>query len=982
MKDFFISYNSNDTNWAEWIAWQLEERGYTTVLQAWDFRPGSNFVLEMQNAASKSERTIAVLSQDYLSAYFTHPEWAVAFAQDPKGESSTLLPVRVRECNLKGLLFPIIDIDLVGKEEDTAREKLLNGIIRGRVKPKRPPIFPEANRTVSKQPIYPCHNPSYKKNELYDITGTEIIAPYSLPYTFTGREKKIVEINKALLKEKPIVILLKGPPGIGKTTLALKIIDYHKVLTTYRKIIFVDCSEHIKYNEILGEVGRGIFGEEYDSIQEKKREEKVFEKLNNDNLLLILDDFESVDKNEKNLIGKLLRKVEKSRIIITSREVVGVSGYENTVSIEPMESEESKELFIKHAKEVGYIVKEADTQIISKIVTELEGIPLAVILAARLLGGAYNMKRLLKDIKEKMTLILRDEDLADDKEKNKALNASIDLSYGRLCDEAKELFKRFSIFRSPVNIEVVDYVCELKDIKYLSELVKKSLILKEKEKNEEDKYRMLAYLRDYGQNKLSDEKNRLHQRAADYFASLPIPKKGEIKSRKEVSSLLEAHYHACKAENYSQAYELLYNNFFEESLLHIGESATLLQLCNDMMPNGISYLPKQKEGIILETIGETLHNLGQFEESITHYQKSLDIAREFKEEQRECKLLGNIGNIYRGLGKPNEAIENLEKGLQIAEKNKDKRNEAKLVGILGEAYRDTSRFDKAIDYLKRALDISREIKDRKEEGIILSDIGVVYHFMNQYEKAIEFYKNGLAILEELGDQWNIGVCLGSLEASYRALGELDKSRKYLERALKIARDINDERGQGRCLCNLGITYRKLKQFDDSIKSLKEGIEILRKINDLRGVNRYLSNIGTTYGEIGEFNEAIKCIREALTIAREIKNKRSESICTTNLGSVYYSKKDYEKAIDLYKESLDIARDIKDHKSEGMSLYNLGKVYIKQKEYKFALRYLLQSRKLFFEIKDAKLKEIEKSMTELKEILGEIEFQKMLDECEM
>ena len=42
MKDFFISYNSADRQWAEWIAWQLEEAGYTTVLQAWDFRPGPN----------------------------------------------------------------------------------------------------------------------------------------------------------------------------------------------------------------------------------------------------------------------------------------------------------------------------------------------------------------------------------------------------------------------------------------------------------------------------------------------------------------------------------------------------------------------------------------------------------------------------------------------------------------------------------------------------------------------------------------------------------------------------------------------------------------------------------------------------------------------------------------------------------------------------------------------------------------------------
>ena len=81
MKDFFVSYNKADRAWAEWIAWVLEEAGYSTVIQAWDFRPGSNFVLEMQKAAAEAERTIAVLSPEYLTARFTQPEWAAAEAR-------------------------------------------------------------------------------------------------------------------------------------------------------------------------------------------------------------------------------------------------------------------------------------------------------------------------------------------------------------------------------------------------------------------------------------------------------------------------------------------------------------------------------------------------------------------------------------------------------------------------------------------------------------------------------------------------------------------------------------------------------------------------------------------------------------------------------------------------------------------------------------------------------------------------------------
>ena len=59
LKDFFISYNSADKAWAEWIAWQLEEARFSVILQAWDFRPGENFVLKMQVVSEKAERIIA-----------------------------------------------------------------------------------------------------------------------------------------------------------------------------------------------------------------------------------------------------------------------------------------------------------------------------------------------------------------------------------------------------------------------------------------------------------------------------------------------------------------------------------------------------------------------------------------------------------------------------------------------------------------------------------------------------------------------------------------------------------------------------------------------------------------------------------------------------------------------------------------------------------------------------------------------------------
>jgi TIR domain len=141
-KDFFVSYNNADREWAEWIAWTLEEAGYSTILEAWDFRPGSNFVLEMQKAAQKADRLIAVLSPDYLAAGFPQPEWASAFAGDPQGLERRLVPVIVRQCDPSGLLATVVQIRLYDMDSERARETLIAGVDPGRAKPLTQPVFP------------------------------------------------------------------------------------------------------------------------------------------------------------------------------------------------------------------------------------------------------------------------------------------------------------------------------------------------------------------------------------------------------------------------------------------------------------------------------------------------------------------------------------------------------------------------------------------------------------------------------------------------------------------------------------------------------------------------------------------------------------------------------------------------------------------------------------------------------------------------
>ena len=142
MIDLFISYTHADTAWAEWIGYALEEEGFSVVIQAWDFRPGKNFVMEMQEAASKAKRTLIVLSPDYLQSQFASPEWAAAFGQDSQGRDMKLVPVMVRTCQPTGLLTSIVQIRIAGMDEAAAHRALIAGIDQKRAKPETPPAFP------------------------------------------------------------------------------------------------------------------------------------------------------------------------------------------------------------------------------------------------------------------------------------------------------------------------------------------------------------------------------------------------------------------------------------------------------------------------------------------------------------------------------------------------------------------------------------------------------------------------------------------------------------------------------------------------------------------------------------------------------------------------------------------------------------------------------------------------------------------------
>ena len=97
-KDFFISYTKADRDWAEWVAWELQEAGYTCIIQAWHFAPSQSFVQRMRQALVETRHLVAILSNEYLASEFAGAELDAALAADPRGLRAKLIPIRVKPC--------------------------------------------------------------------------------------------------------------------------------------------------------------------------------------------------------------------------------------------------------------------------------------------------------------------------------------------------------------------------------------------------------------------------------------------------------------------------------------------------------------------------------------------------------------------------------------------------------------------------------------------------------------------------------------------------------------------------------------------------------------------------------------------------------------------------------------------------------------------------------------------------------------------
>ncbi|WP_128432190.1 FxSxx-COOH system tetratricopeptide repeat protein [Streptomyces cyaneus] len=253
----FVSHAGPDSQWAEWVAWHLQEAGYEVELGLWHWRTGDDFVKKMNDAMARCSAVVALFSPAYFApGRYTEEEWTAVVARRDRFLPLVVEPLQ--EGQLPAILAGRLSKELHGLDETDAHAALLEAV-RGPAVPAGKPDFP--GKPKGKSRAWKRKTPAGPQPRF--PSGTSDPAVWDLrqrrrnPH-FTGRDLVIEEVRRKLLAERQAAVqALNGTGGIGKTQVALEYA--YRFAGQYDLVWWVDAEQGeqvpARYAELAARVG-------------------------------------------------------------------------------------------------------------------------------------------------------------------------------------------------------------------------------------------------------------------------------------------------------------------------------------------------------------------------------------------------------------------------------------------------------------------------------------------------------------------------------------------------------------------------------------------------------------------------------------------------------------------------------------------------------------------------------------------------------
>lgn len=669
-----------------------------------------------------------------------------------------------------------------------------------------------------------------------------------LPASLTpmiGREQEIASLQELLGDPAVRLVTITGVGGSGKTRLALRVAE-KMARDSLRRVVFVALAGVQEPELVPSAINRelGIRA----GPEQTELDAAIHELSSGGATLLLLDNFEHLMEASA-VVGELLAACPLLEILVTSREVLRLLG-EHDFALAPLRLPDSGSvdeaaeapavaLFVERARASSpdFALREENVEAVAELCRRLEGLPLALELAAarsRILSPQAMLDRLTSRLQLRAPV-------RGLPRRQKTLRSTIDWSHDLLDETEQIFFRRLGVFVAGFTLEAAQAVVdpfenlELDVVDGVSSLVDKSLVAPLSAVAGEERYGMLETVREYALERLgaADETARTARAHAAYQMILAESGAGVLAS--EASDQWIARFDA-EHDNLRTALawliaegEVSWGLRLAVALFHYWERAEHLEegrrRFDELLGLPLGGLEAPLRARALFCSGVLAHTQNDEEETLQRHSESLEIYRELGDLWGQAEVSNSLSIV----AKPKDARAHAEDALAIWEQLENEPGYARSLSNLGKALRRCGDFEAAREAYDRAAELFDRLGDRVSRAWAINHTGDLARECGEIDVAEELYRDAYETFRQVGDSWGMGSSQADLARLERQRGEIDRAEGLYCSALRRFHRLGHRRGVARlleALASLAVEREEGERsllLGDAARALRERI---------------------------------------------------------------------------------------------------------------------------------------------------------------
>jgi non-specific serine/threonine protein kinase len=672
-----------------------------------------------------------------------------------------------------------------------------------------------------------------------------------------GRDADVDDIKKLLLREDVRLVTLTGPGGTGKSSLSLRVA--RELLPEFPQGGFFVALTAISDPALVAPTIAQTLG-----VKEQRGVpliESIKEFSRGRRMLLVLDNFEQVIAAAP-LLSDLLAASSQLQLLVTSRAPLHIRGeHEFPVSplslpnlkrlppLEQLGQYSSVALFVTRAQSLkpDFVLNEANAQAVAEICFKLDGLPLAIELAAariKLLPPVAMLKRMESRLK---VLTGGARDLP---ERQQTMRGAIAWSYDLLDEHEKTLFNRLSVFAGGCSLDDAEEICnsagplEIDFLDGVTSLVDKSLLRQKEHEGAEGRFSMLETIREFGLEQLtqSNEADAVREQHLNFYLKLAEEAESELTRAAQASwfeRLEKEHDNFRAALNYSKGSRV-------ESGLRLGGALWRFWDVRGYVMEGRGVLDELlglAQGINVPAIvrakalngaGVLAGDQGDYDRQTAILEESMKLYKELEDKPGIAQSINNLGSLAYSQGDYARAEALYTESLNLRREIGDSWGIASSLNNLGGVAFSQGDCKQALSLHSESLALRRTLGDKRGISMSLNNMGEVAQQQEDYRRAAALYAESLSIRKELGDRLFIVSSLHNLaevacsrknyERGARLFGAAEALREMVGAPLPNAKRANFDRYIEEARDTLGRADLKAAWAEGRVMSLDQAIE--------------------------------------------------------------------------------------------------------------------------------------------------------------